>query len=105
AGTPAPAQGPVVTYIFDEFGNGRGTGPGGTVFLPGVLAFDPGPGGLASALTYSGLGNPPSLVAGDVLLSERGTGTPPPDVSRFTPAGARRDPGLPAVVGVLLRHR
>lgn len=37
--------------------------------LNGVLAPDPGPGGLSSVLTY-GLLNPPGLVAGDVLMRE-----------------------------------
>jgi hypothetical protein len=91
AGRPAHAQA-VVTYSFDEFGNGSGTGPGGTESLPGALAFDPGPGGLALAMTYSGLGNPPSLVAGDVLLFEPGTGNTLSDIVRFNPAGTGGNP-------------
>ncbi len=81
---------PVVTYHFDENGNGIGTGPGGTLLLPGSLAFDPGPGGLASALSYSGLGNPPSLVAGDVLVFDAGNVLS--DVIRFNPAGTGGNP-------------
>ena len=86
------AQGPTVVYHFDEFGNGSGMGPGGTLNLPGALAFDPGPGGLASALSYSGLGNPPSLVAGDVLVFEPGVGNLLSDVIRFNPAGTGGNP-------------
>src|SRR4051812_10565116 len=51
--------------------------------LPGVLAQDPGPGGLALALTFDLLG-PPGLVAGDVILSDVGGVY---DVIRFNPAG------------------
>src|SRR6266849_1678976 len=51
--------------------------------LPGVLAPDPGPGGLPAALTYN-LGGPPSLVAGDVRLQD-GVGGPIFDVVRFNP--------------------
>lgn len=57
-----------------------------------LLAFDPGPGGLASALTYSGLGNPPSLVAGDVLVFEPGIGNTLSDVIRFNPANTGGSP-------------
>lgn len=51
---------------------GRGLFTNSTGFsqaLTGTLAPDPGPGGLASVLTYNLL-NPPGLVAGDVLLRE-----------------------------------
>ncbi|MFO0954373.1 MAG: hypothetical protein U0835_25085 [Isosphaeraceae bacterium] len=97
---PAPAQAQaIVTYQFDEFGRGGGTGPGGSILLPGVLAFDPGPGGLASALTYSGLGNPPSIVAGDVLVFEPGVGNTLSDVIRFNAAGTGGNPAyLPSLV-------
>jgi hypothetical protein len=54
------------------------------------MAADPGPGGLASALTYS-LGTPPSLVAGDVVLLEPGLGVLS-DIIRFNPAGTGGNP-------------
>jgi hypothetical protein len=82
-----------VLFNFDEAG--VGSGQNSTVFVPiaGALAADPGPGGLASALTYSLLG-PPSLVAGDVFLQE-GVGGPVLDVLRFNPAGTG-SPNYPA---------
>ncbi len=64
--------------------------------MPGVLAPDPGPGGLASVLTYDMLG-PPSLVAGDVLLLEA-IGGPFLDVIRFNPAGTGGNPTYHASV-------
>ena len=91
------AQGPLVTYHFDEYGFGIGSGPGGTQFLPGVLASDPGPGGLASALSYSGLGSPPSLVAGDLLLFDSANVLS--DIIRFNLAGTGDNPSyLPTLV-------
>jgi len=60
----------------------------------GVLAADPGPGGLASALTYSLLGLP-SLVAGDVLLTEAGNPNVVFDIIRFNPAGTGGNPFYP----------
>jgi hypothetical protein len=51
--------------------------------LPFTLQADPGPGGLALALTY-GLLNPPGLTAGDVLLQEV-AGGPISDIVRFNP--------------------
>jgi hypothetical protein len=81
------------TVTVDENGNGTlnfstgGTCGGGSIAsMPGVLAADPGPGGLASVLTYSLLG-PPSLVAGDVLLTDSDCGGCTLDVIRFNPAG------------------
>ncbi len=77
---------PLVTV--DEEGNGIldfSACSGGIFPLKGVLARDPGPGGLASVLTYDLLG-PPSLVAGDVLLQD-GVGGPILDVVRFNPRG------------------
>jgi hypothetical protein len=88
---PAPA---VITV------NESGTGtlqfpPGSPIPLSGILSADPGPGGLASALTYNLLG-PPSLVAGDVILLETGdTLTVRSDIVRFNPAGTGA-PGYPA---------
>src|ERR1700680_4072226 len=63
---------PIITV--DENGNGTldfsaGCGSGRVFASPGVLAADPGPGGLSSVMTYSLL-SPPSLVAGDVLLQD-----------------------------------
>src|SRR5258705_12701071 len=37
--------------------------------MPGILAADPGPGGLPSALTYNLLG-PPAVVAGDLIIQQ-----------------------------------
>jgi hypothetical protein len=72
----AYAQGFSITITVDENGNGTFTNTGGFLSpLPGVLAPDPGPGGLPVALTYDLL-NPPGLVAGDLLLFEpAGAGT------------------------------
>jgi hypothetical protein len=73
-----------VTISADENGNGRFINSTGfTSPLPFALQPDPGPGGLALALTY-GMLNPPGLVAGDVLVAE------PPggglgDIIRFNP--------------------
>ncbi len=75
---------PIITV--DENGNGLlDFGPGQTFNMPGVLAPDPGPGGLRSVLTYDLLG-PPALVAGDVLMQD-GPNGPILDVVRFNPAG------------------
>ena len=92
AAMASPLCNPCITV--DE--NGHGTldfsqAGGGVSNMPGVLAPDPGPGGLSSVLTYNLLG-PPSLVAGDVKLID----TNPADsdclgcifdVIRFNPAG------------------
>jgi hypothetical protein len=51
-----------------------------------MLAADPGPGGLPSALTYN-LPDLPSLVAGDVLLQETVGTAVLSDIIRFNPAG------------------
>jgi hypothetical protein len=61
------------TVTVDENGNGIGT------LGPGFLAPDPGPGGLASVLTYD-LSFP--VVSGDVFLQD-GPGGPILDVIRF----------------------
>jgi hypothetical protein len=84
---------PIITV--DEFGNGTIQFPGGPASpLPGVLAPDPGPGGLSAALTYS-LGGPPGLVAGDLLMVEPGGGGLVSDIIRFNPAGTG-NPAYPA---------
>ena len=81
------------TVTVDENGNGAlnfttggGCGADSIVSTSGVLAPDPGPGGLSSVLTYNLLG-PPSLVAGDVLLTDSSCGGCPLDLIRFNPAG------------------
>ncbi len=73
-----------VNITADENGNGTIEFVGGGTFeMPGALAADPGPGGLSSALTYNLL-NPPSLIGGDVILSELvGEALVPSDVIRF----------------------
>lgn len=60
-----------VDIIVNENGNGTIQ----SILLPGVMEADPGPGGLASALTYNLLG-PPSLVAGDGVDALADTGSP-----------------------------
>jgi hypothetical protein len=73
-GNCASASGSCITF----------PGPPGAVPLSGVLQSDPGPGGLAAALTY-GLLSPPNLVAGDVQILES-IGGPLSDVIRFNAA-------------------
>ena len=66
--SPAVQADPLITV--DELGHGTTLFAGGAPFMmPFALQSDPGPGGLASVLTYDLLG-PPSLVAGDVLLQD-----------------------------------
>lgn len=77
------AQISVVTITVDENGHGTINGFLGLHTLPFTLQADPGPGGLAAALTY-GLENPPGLTAGDVLLQEV-VGGPISDLIRFNP--------------------
>lgn len=73
-----------VTITIDESGNGSLTNTSGfNSALSASLLPDPGPGGLAAALTY-GLLNPPGLVAGDLLILEI-TGGPLSDLIRFNP--------------------
>jgi len=61
-----------IVLTVDENGHGALVNPvSGTFLLPSSLAQDPGPGGLAGALTYNLL-NPPGLVVGDVILTEGG---------------------------------
>jgi hypothetical protein len=67
---------------------------GGTSPMPGVLAPDPGPGGLPAVLTYDLLG-PPNLTAGDVLMTDADAGGAVLDVVRFNPAGTG-NPAYPA---------
>ena len=57
-----------ISITVNENGVGRFTNTSGfNQALTGALAPDPGPGGLASVMTYSLL-NPPGLVAGDVFM-------------------------------------
>jgi hypothetical protein len=82
--SPAVQADPIITV--DELGHGTIQFAGGAPStMPFALQSDPGPGGLASVLTYNLLG-PPSLVAGDVLLQD-GAGGPIFDVIRFNPTG------------------
>jgi hypothetical protein len=83
---------PLITV--DEFGHGILLFDGSPqIFMPFALRSDPGPGGLASVLTYNLLG-PPALIAGDVRLQD-GAGGPVLDVIRFNPAGTG-GPSYPA---------
>ena len=89
----AQAQGfnPLITV--DEDGHGTQQFPGQpTITMPGVLRADPGPGGLASALTYNLLG-PPALTAGDLLIFLNGGRD---DLVRFNPAGTGGVANYPA---------
>ena len=80
---PALADGFSVTITVDENGNGTLTNTGGFfATLPFALVSDPGPGGLASTLTYDLL-NPPGLTAGDVLMTDSDFGGAVLDVVRF----------------------
>lgn len=59
-----------INITVDEFGHGTFTNTSGfSAPLTGSLKSDPGPGGLASALTYDLL-MPPGLVSGDVEMLE-----------------------------------
>jgi hypothetical protein len=82
---------PLITV--DENGNGSLLFPGGIpITTTGILAADPGPGGLAAALTYNLLG-PPSLVAGDLIVDDIASHIS--DLIRFNPAGTGSS-GYPA---------
>ena len=94
-GTGAQAQFQVNITV-DENGNGTLTNTAGfSGTLPSALQSDPGPGGLASVLTYSLL-NPPGLTAGDVLIDEPGGSLG--DVIRFNPTETCTD----GTIGCLL---
>jgi hypothetical protein len=86
-----------VTITADENGNGHFMNSNGFMSaLPSALQPDPGPGGLALALTYSML-TPPGLTAGDVLVAEPPTGELG-DVIRFNPQEVAPDGTLGAFV-------
>jgi hypothetical protein len=75
----------IIKVTVDENGHGTINGFLGLQPLPFALLQDPGPGGLPAALTYN-LGNPPGLVAGDVVMTEPGTGgSVISDIIRFNP--------------------
>lgn len=78
------SAGPLITV--DENGNGSmDFAPVAGVFpVPATFAPDPGPGGLALALTYD-LTSLPGIVPGDVLIMEPDGNFS--DVIRFNPAG------------------
>lgn len=85
----AAAQGFTVTITFDENCNGLFVNSAGfKEDLPCSLLDDPGPGGLAHAVTYDLLG-PPGLTAGDLVLLEPGPGELAvlSDIIRFNPVG------------------
>jgi hypothetical protein len=96
AGTAAAAPIADFTFVMDENGNGEffiGATP--VTSFPGTLQADPGPGGQASALTYSfGSGGGIDFVAGDLAVFD---GPLFDDFIRFNPAGTG-DPGYPASV-------
>src|SRR5579859_6955690 len=99
-GTSVRAQAPNPLITIDENGNGSidFTKVGGIFSnMPGVLQADPGPGGLPSVMTYNLLG-PPSLVAGDVFLTDGHFGNITEDVIRFNPAGTGGNANYPASV-------
>src|SRR5438045_2412519 len=82
----ALAQGNNPFIVADEYGVGRLTTVVGGIFnMPGIVAADPGPAGLPSALTYNLLG-PPGLVAGDLLIRDLNNGVLElSEVIRFNP--------------------
>jgi hypothetical protein len=80
----AQGNNPLISVF--ENGTGTITFPGGSALpLPGVLAPDPGPGGLSLALTFDLLG-PPNLLAGDLHVFDPGSEVFS-DIIRFNPAG------------------
>src|SRR5262249_35797260 len=84
-GGSAPARAQFsITITVDETGKGTFTNTSGFFSpLPSARFAEPGPGGLAKALTY-GLLNPPGLVAGDLVLLEPDAVTVS-DLIRFNP--------------------
>ncbi len=89
----ASAQGSNADIFLDENGRGGFVFPDTEPFAArGVLISDPGPGGLASALTYV-LGGPPGLVAGDLVFTDGPSIIS--EIIRFNPAGTG-NPSYPA---------
>jgi len=76
------------TFSFHENGNGQLELPplfgGGVIPLPGTLMSDPGPGGLASALTFTAHPQANPFPVGDVVLLDAGGHVS--DILRFNPA-------------------
>jgi len=72
----------IIDTVVDENCHGTLNGFLGLETLPCAFTTDPGPGGLAGAMTYNLL-DPPGLVAGDVRIAEPGTGFS--DLIRFNP--------------------
>jgi hypothetical protein len=73
-----------VNITIDENGHGQFSNSSGFMSaLPFTLQTDPGPGGLAGALTYDLL-NPPGQTAGDLVLLENGGLVS--DIIRFNPS-------------------
>lgn len=90
---PALAATPLISI--DENGHGLLSFPGSpSIHMVGVLSADPGPGGLASVMTYDMLG-PPSVTDGDVLFSDDGLIL---DVVRFNNYGTGGAPGYKASI-------
>lgn len=87
--SPAPDVAPVaaftITITLSEDGTGSFQNSAGfNSSLSSSMAADPGPGGLASALTFSLL-SPPGLIAGDLILLDPSTATS--DIIRFNTTG------------------
>jgi len=72
-----------VAALIDITVHEDGTGTSGNLPLTSTQEQDPGPGGLANALTFN-LGNPPNLIAGDLFLLDPVT-MQISDVIRFNP--------------------
>jgi hypothetical protein len=89
------AQGFSVNITVDENGNGSFTNSNSfNSSLPSGQLQDPGPGGLAGALTYSML-SPPGLTEGDVVIVD-GSGNS--DLIRFNPTEIAPDQSTGALV-------
>ena len=89
--SPTPPPSLSLSIIIDENGNGFMNFGSGNVPFSGSLKADPGPGGLASVLTYTILSG---LVGGDVRVLD---GSILDDVIRFNTAGTG-SPSYPASV-------
>jgi len=86
-----------ITITVDENGNGTLTNTNGfSGTLGSGLQSDPGPGGLASALTYD-LFNPPGLVAGDLIILDPGSFAVS-DIVRYNPQETSPTGGIGALV-------
>lgn len=84
--TAATASSCFPCITVDENGNGTidlSSGGGGVMSMLYGVVSDPGPGGLASVLTYDMM-NPPGLVIGDVVLHDESGALS--DIIRFNPS-------------------